>query len=50
MSAFFKKGYMGKCIIQDSEALSFACGPRQCFVNDLSAVFFLPPLLAEDRQ
>lgn len=25
-------------------------GPQQCFVNDLSAVFFLPSLVVEDRQ
>lgn len=27
-----------------------ACGPRQCLVNDLNAVFFLPSLVFEDRQ
>lgn len=50
MSAVFKKGYTEKYIIGDSEALPFARGPQQCFVNDLNAVFFLPLLVAEDRQ
>lgn len=50
MNACFEKGCTGKYIFQDLEALSFACRPRQCLMNDLNPVFFLPSVVVEDGQ